>query len=63
MNQILLTDNYNNRDKKNDNNKNYNRNNSKDIKKIIIFFVINNIMHLYALFCLLFTSGTKNGQK
>lgn len=40
MNQILLTDNYNNRDKKSNNNKNYNRNNSKDIKKIIIFFAV-----------------------
>lgn len=40
MNQILLTDNYNNRDKRNDNNKNYNKNNSKDIKKIIIFFAV-----------------------
>lgn len=43
MNQILLTNDYNNRNnKKNDvkNNKNYDRNNSKDIKKIIIFFAV-----------------------
>lgn len=36
MNQILLTDNYNNKN----NNNNYNKNNSNDMKKIIIFFAV-----------------------
>lgn len=42
MNQILLTDNYNNNRNNNNknNNNNYNKNNSKDMKKIIIFFAI-----------------------
>lgn len=42
MNQILLTDNYNNDRKNNKNSKNIKtpRNNSKDLKKIILFFAI-----------------------
>ena len=38
MNQILLTDNQN--DKRKNNNNKYNNNNSGDMKKIIIFFGI-----------------------
>lgn len=40
MNQILLTDNYNNRNNDKNNKKNYNKDNSKDMKKIIIFFAV-----------------------